>query len=124
MKKPETTASFVMICIVAIAAAYGVGDCINEIKASRMQAAQNKILKSKITQIESYSPGNENTFAQNRNTLTGTGTGTQNFGQRNNMMGGFGNQGMNNRGMSMFGDSSAMGMQNTPKKTEEPNKPK
>ncbi len=120
MKKPETTVTFIMICIVAIVAAYGVGDCIKEIKASKTQKAQNKILKNKITQIELYSPGNENSFAQNRNAFTGT----QNFGQRSNMMEGFGIQGMNNRGMSMYGDSSAMGMQRTQKIAVEPNKPK
>ena len=120
MKKPETTVTFVMICIVALVAAYGVGDSIKEIKASRRLAAQNKILKTEMKKIESYSPGNENTFTQNRNTRTGT----QDFGPRSNMMGGFGNQGMNNREIGMFDGFSPMGMQNTTRKTEEPNKTK
>ena len=94
--------------------------CINEIKASKIEAAQNKILKKDIKQIDSNTLANENNLAQNRNNRTGTEIGTTDFGQRNNMMGqgrqmngGSGNQNMNTRGMNMFGGSSAMGMQNS-----------
>ncbi|MBN2588846.1 MAG: hypothetical protein JXA96_03210 [Sedimentisphaerales bacterium] len=127
MKKPETTATFIMICIVALVAAYGIGFCINEIKASRIEAAQNKILIQEIKQIESQSSGNETqdtaySYTQNRNTRTNTARGTQNQGQRDfspmmeqgrQMTQGFGNQGMNNKGMSMFSDPSVMGMRNS-----------
>ncbi len=124
MKKPETTATYIMICIVVLVAAYGLGYCINEIKASRTEAAQNKILIQEIKKTEAYSPANQNqantyTFAQDRNTRTNTDRNIQDFGQRNNMMGqpgqmngNFGNQGMNNRGMNMVSGSSGMGRQN------------
>ena len=142
MKNPEKTATLIMICIVALVAAYGLGLCINEIKASRTKAAQNKLLIKQIKEIESNSSNNTNqdtalANVQDRNTRTGFGRNTQDSNPRNssNMMG----RGMQMPGgTSMFGNSSAMGMrnnyqqgrtnnsalsdnQNTRKSVEEPN---
>lgn len=86
MKKPETTLSFIMICIVMLVAAYGIAVCINEINASKIKAAQNRILIQEIqdSQINATEDQTQDTFYSNTqnsgtNRQNNTGRSTQNY---------------------------------------------
>lgn len=122
MKNTKITPTFVIVCIVIIVTAYGIGICINEIKASRIQAAENRILSKKIQDIEASSTNYENqekAYSQNRNTRTGT--------TRREMQNIVGRQAMEMQGFdqqAMFNNFGLLNYQDIPgtqKTVEEPN---
>ena len=127
MKKSTISPTFVMICIVSLVAAYGIGFCVNEIKANAAKKAQNKQLSMDIKQIKASNSAYEtqqkglnyltnnrnNQFFTNRNTQTATDRNTQNLEGQDSQQarqsnGNLRNQGTNNRTNS---NPSTMGMQ-------------
>jgi hypothetical protein len=59
MKKSEITPTFVIICVAILIAAYGIGFCIYEIRLSKAEAAESKVLSKEIQDNKSANTDTE-----------------------------------------------------------------